>query len=95
MISKLHAIYEEYRLYRANPCDVGAHPVLYPIQRGLIALSTDCPCCNGVRILAVAIVAAVAPLYALSFLAGVMITAVIGSPPPPPPPHEDSKHEEV
>ena len=88
MISKLHAIYEDYRLYRANPCDVGAHPVLHPIQRGLIALATDCPCCNGARILAVAIAAAVAPLYTLPFLAGVIIAGVFNSQP-------EEKHEEV
>ncbi len=88
MISKLHALYEEYRLYRANPCDVGAHPILRPIQRGLIALATDCPCCNGARIIAVAIAAAVAPLYALSFLAGVIIAGAFGH-------SSEEDHEEV
>ena len=92
MISKLHAIYEDYRLYRANPCDVGAHPILHPIlhpiQRGLIALATDCPCCNGARIIAVAIAAAVAPLYALSFLAGVIIAGAFDH-------SSEEDHEEV
>lgn len=88
MISKLHAIYEDYRLYRANPCDVDAHPILHPIRRGLIALAIDCPCCNGARIIAVAIVAAVAPLYALSFLAGVIIAGAFDH-------SSEEDHEEV
>jgi hypothetical protein len=44
-------MYEKYKLYRFNPCDVGAFPVVKFIGRVLSSFATQCPCCNGARIL--------------------------------------------
>ena len=62
----LSTLYERAKLYRANPCDVDAHPILRPIQRGLAGLASACPCCSGARIVLVAATAAVSPAAAFT-----------------------------
>ena len=71
----IHQAYERFKLYKANPCDVGAHPTLYPIQRALQRLASDCPCCNGARIIAAAAAGAIAPLTTLTVLC-VLVSAL-------------------
>jgi hypothetical protein len=47
----LKQMYERYRLFRANPCDVDGHSVIKPIGQALQALTSGCRCCDGARIL--------------------------------------------
>jgi hypothetical protein len=48
------SMYERYHLYRLNPCDLDAAPVLKPFGQALVAVqrvfTTNCPCCTGARI---------------------------------------------
>jgi hypothetical protein len=49
-------MYERYKLYRLNPCDIDCMPVLKPFGLALEAVqnvfTTNCPCCTGMRIVA-------------------------------------------
>lgn len=38
-----------------NPCDMDSHPALAPIGNFFAKLASDCPCCNGARIVAAAL----------------------------------------
>jgi hypothetical protein len=48
------SIYERYKLYHLNPCDLDVLPVLKPIAKALTTLNkafaVNCPCCQGARI---------------------------------------------
>ena len=57
----LHHLYEDNKLYRANPCDADGHPVVKVLAPGFEYLATHCQCCSGARIAAVAVLAAVMP----------------------------------
>lgn len=59
MLAKL---YEDKQLYKANPCDLGTARWLRPFGRALRHLGSECTCCSGARVLAVAIGAAIAPM---------------------------------
>lgn len=50
--------------HRINPCDICRHPALAPLGDAVAKLSTDCPCCNGWRILGAAFVSFVIALVA-------------------------------
>lgn len=69
-------LYERYKAYRSNPCDVDAFAALKPFGRALARFSTYCPCCNGFRILAAAASGAAFPLATGIFL-GVMYLAFL------------------
>lgn len=47
----LTKMYERYRIYLANPCDMDGHPAIKPIDKALQALTSGCRCCDGARIL--------------------------------------------
>lgn len=51
-------LYERFKLYKANPCDVDACAPLKRAGRVLAALTTHCPCCTGARIAAAFILGA-------------------------------------
>lgn len=67
LLAKFDAFYEGaytpkwLRPYRANPCDVGATPVLRPLGRALALLGSHCKCCSGARVLATAVLALAFP----------------------------------
>ena len=82
----LSTLYERAKLYRANPCDVDAHPILRPIQRGLAGLASACPCCSGARIIFVAALAAASPAAAF---AAITLLAIYKAA------HTEDTHEEV
>jgi hypothetical protein len=43
-------MYERYKLYKLNTCDIGAFPPLYALGRFLVRLThTECPCCTAAR----------------------------------------------
>lgn len=58
-------LYEKPRLYKFNPCDVDCFRPLKPFGRAFQMLATQCPCCNGTRIAAAVIVAAMYPMASL------------------------------
>ena len=85
----LSTLYERAKLYRANPCDVDAHPILRPIQRGLAGLASACPCCSGARILFVAALAAAFPAATLTAITLLAIYKAAAHQ------HTEDTHEEV
>ena len=60
MLAKL---YEDQRLklWRFNPCDMGAARALRPLGRALRHLASECQCCSGARVLTVALAGYFAP----------------------------------
>ena len=58
--------YERWGLYKANPCDVDAHPWLKPFGRAAAHLTSLCPCCTGVRILVAVAITAIWPVQVAS-----------------------------
>jgi hypothetical protein len=60
----MNSIYERYKLYRANPCDLDSWTIFKPLSRTLMrvtaAFTTQCSCCSGARIvLGLAVAAAI------------------------------------
>lgn len=65
MIGNLHAYLSrgyEAGVYRLNPCDLGCARWLRPFGRAAKHFGSDCRCCSGSRVLAVALLAAIAPV---------------------------------
>lgn len=62
MLSKLHALYEDRKLYRANPCDVESHRFIAPFGRALAHFGSYCACCSGTRVLAAVALTAAWPI---------------------------------
>lgn len=60
---KLHDLYEneKFKLWRWNPCDAGAFPVLQPFGRALARLAGHCPCCAGARLALAVTLTAICP----------------------------------
>jgi hypothetical protein len=76
MLQKLYDyLYEDKKLYKANMCDSWAAPVLRPLGRAFALLAGTCPCCAGVRLVAVAALAAVYPTATLVALAAALVIA--------------------
>ena len=48
--------------YKLNPCDLGSARWLRPVGRAAKHLGSDCLCCGGARVLAVAVLCAFAPV---------------------------------
>jgi hypothetical protein len=70
MFDRLKALYEEKKLYRFNPCDVDAFKFLQAYARALESLTSQCPCCNGARIVVAIVAAYWFPQATLGFIAG-------------------------
>lgn len=54
-------LYERYKIYKANPCDRDAWPVLQPFGRALTRLAGLCPCCAGARLALAVTLTAICP----------------------------------
>lgn len=54
--------------HRINPCDICRHPALAPLGDVVAKLATDCPCCNGWRMIGTALVSAAITLIATLWL---------------------------
>lgn len=50
--------------HQLNPCDIDRYAVLAPVGDLIAKLATECPCCNGLRILTA---------LAIGFLLGAII----------------------
>lgn len=68
---------ETLKLWRFNPCDSWAAPVLKPIGRAVAKLTTDCPCCTGARILLAAVAGAYLPVATLATLGTLLVVLTI------------------
>lgn len=60
--------YEQFKLYKANPCDFDAVGPLKPLGEALASLTTACPCCTGARIVIAAVLTALWPVVILGLL---------------------------
>jgi len=67
----------EAGIYRANPCDLGTARWLRPFGRALRHLGSECGCCSGARVLAVAIGAAVAPMVVATIIGVWFLAALV------------------
>ncbi len=77
MFDKIKALYEEKKLYRFNPCDVDAFQFLQAYARTLESLTTQCPCCNGARIVAAVVVAYWFPQATLGAITGYIVGSTL------------------
>jgi hypothetical protein len=78
MLTKLYDyLYEDKKLYRANPCDFGAASLLRPLGRAFALLAGTCPCCAGTRLVAAAVLAAVYPTATLVALAAALVITTV------------------
>jgi hypothetical protein len=75
MLQKLIDLYEDKKLYKANFCDSWATSLLRPLGFAFALLGGTCPCCAGVRLVAVAVLAALYPAYTFIALASFLVTA--------------------
>jgi hypothetical protein len=66
-----------FRPYRINPCDADAFAVLKPFGRAMGWFATQCPCCNGVRVVIALLIGLYAPQVAMVLLAGVALAVVV------------------
>ncbi len=83
MLKKLNDLYEQHKIYQANPCDVGAAPLLRRLGYGISTLATTCRCCSGARVGVVAVLAALYPAATLITLAAVVVAMTIKGEPAP------------
>ena len=75
----LNYLYEDCKLYKLNPCDVGCFGVLAPLGRALMVGASSCRCCSGTRILLVVIVMVAASPEHNSLLGAVILFGFIAS----------------
>jgi len=73
MLQKLIDFYENKKLYKANPCDAWATPVLRPFGRAVGRLAGDCQCCAGARLVAAAVLAALYPTETLLVIGAAVV----------------------
>ncbi len=77
MLQKLIDFYENKKLYKANPCDSWATPVLRPFGRAIGRLAGDCQCCAGARLVAAAALAAVYPTATLLVIGAAVVVLTV------------------
>lgn len=73
----MNDLYEKHKLYRGNPCDRDAHPVLRPFGRAVATLASHCACCSGSRILLAMALGAAFRAHALVALAAILVALTI------------------
>ena len=67
---------EESGAYRANPCDLGAAAILRPFGRALRHFASECACCSGARVLAVAVFSAAFPIVVPAIILALYVCLV-------------------
>jgi hypothetical protein len=73
MLQKLIDLYEDKKLYKANPCDAWATTVLRPFGRALARLAGDCSCCAGARLVTAAALAALFPTATILVICAALV----------------------
>ena len=56
-------LYEDCKLYKLNPCDVGSFGWLVPLGRALQKFGSHCQCCSGSRVVFLVAVMAAIPAH--------------------------------
>jgi hypothetical protein len=73
MLQKLIDLYEDKKLYKANPCDAWASPLLRPLGRAVARLASDCRCCSGARLVTAAALAALFPTATILVICAALV----------------------